>query len=751
MRARRPVLLAVLLLLPPSVHAAPVASVFGGRIACVETSGVQFCRGDAAHRVPSWDGVPLDVNLSLPPAASTGPFPLIVELHGWSLSKTDAPAVARATAGYAVLNYSARGFHGSCGSPASRAPDASLPDPTACATRGWVRLADARYEARDTQYLAGLLADEGLVLPTKIGVTGTSYGGGQSLILAALRNRVMLPDGTLVPWRSPNGTDMAIAAAAPLIPWSDLAEALTPAGRMLDYRAENPYPRRAGVQKQSWVALLYAAGLATGFYAPPGVDPDADLTGWNARLGQGEPYDGVPYLEDVLDEVTRHHSGYYVDDSIAPAPLFIYNAWTDDLFPADEGLRFWLKTRAKHPGAEIAIHFADGFGHPRASLGAGTPLVDERVSQLFARHLLGRGDPLPAVEVSTQACNGAVVRGPFTAADWEAVHPGEVRLSDRRLRRFTQAGGSSDTENALDPIAGGPCRTVPAATDRGAATWLFGKVKGEGWTLLGSPTVIAEIAVSGSWGLVAARLWDVAPDRTQTLVSHGFHRPRTDNAGPQVFQLHPNGWHFAAGHRPKLELLGRSVPFGRASNGTFAVEVRRLELRLPVRESPGGKVVKAPAPRVLPPSAAEPPDAGPPECPASPATGCRAGGGGTAEPRRGAFGWRWEGTLAASEVGDPRATTAYRLCAYDDGALVASWVAPAGGRCGRRPCWRRRRGAFVLRESSANGAPAAAPMELRFGARRPGISLETRVAPSGTPPFRFQLLATGGACWENEG
>ena len=30
----------------------------------------------------------------------------------------------------------------------------------------------------------------------------------------------------------------------------------------------------------------------------------------------------------------------------------------------------------------------------------------------------------------------------------------------------------------------------------------------------------------------------------QTLVAHTVYRPRSDNRGPQVFQLHPNGWRF---------------------------------------------------------------------------------------------------------------------------------------------------------------------------------------------------------------
>ena len=158
------------------------------------------------NRVESWDGVPLDVTLTLPPPEQNGPFPLIVDLHGFSAGKTPSPEIEQLVPqGYAVLIYSARGQHFSCGLPPARLPD---PDPlqprTSATQRGWLRLADARYEVRDTQYLAGLLVDEGLAQPD-IGVTGVSYGGGQSLMLAALKNRTMLPDGSLVPWHSPGG------------------------------------------------------------------------------------------------------------------------------------------------------------------------------------------------------------------------------------------------------------------------------------------------------------------------------------------------------------------------------------------------------------------------------------------------------------------------------------------------------------------------------------------------------------------
>ena len=225
----------------PRASAEQIPSALG--IPCSPGSGgVQKCTGSMETRVPSWDGVPLDVNLTFPPAAEPGPHPLIVYLHGWGGSK-DAAAVnvnGLAQRGYAVMAYSARGFGDSCGAEESR-------NVSGCA-RGWIHLSDARFEVRDTQHLAGLLADAGLVEP-RIGVTGDSYGGGQSMILAALRNRIMLPDGRLVRWRSPDGTPMAIAAAAPRIGWSDLAYALTPNGGTLDFRSHNPYRLPAGVAK----------------------------------------------------------------------------------------------------------------------------------------------------------------------------------------------------------------------------------------------------------------------------------------------------------------------------------------------------------------------------------------------------------------------------------------------------------------------------------------------------------------------
>ena len=88
--------------------------------------------------------------------------------------------------------------------------------------------------------LAGRLVDEGLVAPDELAAIGGSYGGGMSLALAALRDRTMQLDGSLVPWTSPGGVALELAAAAPFITWSDLAYSLTPNGSFLDYVGRRP-------------------------------------------------------------------------------------------------------------------------------------------------------------------------------------------------------------------------------------------------------------------------------------------------------------------------------------------------------------------------------------------------------------------------------------------------------------------------------------------------------------------------------
>jgi predicted acyl esterase len=790
----------------PAAEAA-ISSVLGGAVPCVVQTG-----GDAGERhcagiFHTFDGAPIDVNVGFPPAPAAGPdgqFPIIGVFHGWGgtkLSLTSASMQEWLDRGYAVFSMSDRGWGGSCG-----ALDPKLL--TSECANGYNHLMDTRYEVRDAQEVFEALADqpadgapagEGLIDPQAIGATGSSYGGGISMALGALRDRKMLggdeggpttpADGHLAPWVSPGGKAMRIAATQPDIPWTDLAYALTPNGHTLDYVADAPYLQRGriGVPKTSFVAGLYGTGLASSNYAPPGVDPDADLTVWFATVNAGEPYDGQPLAADIVDETTRHHSSYYVDDSTAPAPMLISNGWTDDLFPADEAIRFYNRTRTRHPGTPIALIFTD-HGHQRGqNKGPDAAFLDRERQAWFDFYVKGTGaPPFLGVQTLTQVCGGPSggasgdfddpdVDLPFQASSWAKVAPGEVRFEESAPQVIApDVPSDAPVGQAFDPITGpGACATASAADQTGTATYRLDAAPAGGFTLMGSPTVIADILSPGATSQVAARLLDVDPaSGEETLVARGLYRPEITplEATRQVFQLHPNGWHFAAGHVAKLELLPADEPYGRNSNGQEPVTISNLELRLPVREAPDCGLVQYPAAKVLPPDyalAADFLDDAEIGCGACPLAGCAAPVVASASrlllkdrtpDAHDKLAWKLrKGPLTdPGDFGDPLATTGYALCAYDGaGNLLLHASAPAGGTCAGRPCWKATKKGFryVDRALTLDGIQK---IDLKGGdagrsalvVTGKGDNLAMPPLPVASLPVTVQLVAGTGRCWE---
>ncbi|HEY7629279.1 MAG TPA: CocE/NonD family hydrolase C-terminal non-catalytic domain-containing protein, partial [Thermoleophilaceae bacterium] len=200
-----------------------------------------------------------------------------------------------------------------------------------------------------------------------------------------------------------------------------------------------------------------------------------------------------------------------------------------------------------------------------------------------------------------QVCpTGSPVSGPFSARSWPQLHPGAVSFGSSAAQTVTSDGGNQSTASTYDPIAGGSlggttsCTTVPSEQAAGTATYL-GPVS-RGFTLMGLPTVSAHVEVSGQFGQLDSRLWDVGPNGQQTLISRGIYRLLDNQSGNVLLQLHGNGWRFAPGHTPKLELLGRDAAYARPSNGSFSIKVTNVRVELPTLDKPGaaGGQVKAP-------------------------------------------------------------------------------------------------------------------------------------------------------------
>jgi fermentation-respiration switch protein FrsA (DUF1100 family) len=588
--------------------------------------------------VPSWDGVPLDVDVTLPPPRVKRPYPTIVMLHGWGGNKyelegdnaqsqayPDYNNFFYARHGFAVVNYTARGEGNSCGGggmPGSQ-------HQTGPCARGFTRIGDQRFEARDTQYLLGLLVDEGISDPRALGVTGWSYGGGRSFELAYLRNRIRCagaydtfrhdpcrgkPDGTFIPWRSRRGTPLSIAAAWPRFGFSDLAYALVPNGRFLDYdpatdgrdgsrHSHSP----VGVPALSLSTFLYRDGALTGYYERANGPPAWNLTRDQDVLVHGS----TAAIRSVVDQWRAFDSGFGVPGT--PAPLLIEQGWTDDFFPPEEALRVYNDIRVHHPRAFVALELGD-WGHPRASSKPGLAhALNQRGLEFFEARLQHRRRTGPAngsVTAWTQTCpsfgpHAAPDGGPFHARSWPALHPGVVILRAHRPQRVIAGSGSQALGKQFDPVSfyfshpmKSACMTTRAQRSSGTATYTL---RSRGFTLMGLPTIVAKVTVGpgGDPGQLDARLWDVFRGR-QRLISRTGYQLEGHGREQIVFQLHGNAYRFAPGHVIKLELVGEDTPYYRTSTGGPAVEIHNLVMVTPTFERPNGRAILSPTSAPLP-------------------------------------------------------------------------------------------------------------------------------------------------------
>lgn len=606
---RRTVIAAVVGAVVVGTLAAGTASAAGPKPfghSCAPQSGVRFCATQSsAQRVPTFDGVPLDVDVTLPGTGS-GPWPTIVMLHGWGGNKTsfesDDPNgdgsntyhynnTYYARHGYAVVTYTARGFGNSCGGGPGG-------DHSGACGKGYIRLADQRYEARDTQYLLGLLVDQGITNPNAIGVTGISYGGGQSMELAFLNDKIRKPNGDLAPWRSPDGTPLHIAAAYPRWPWSDLVDALLPNGRFLDTgvapggQSLNP----VGVPIKSYITGLFALGQATGYYcgtAPastPCTDREANLPMSFAEINAGQPLS--PDAKQTLRLTYQHHTAYalrFVPGHSRPAPLLIENGWTDDLFPPEHALRAYNYLRSAYRNFPVSLQFGD-LGHSRGSNKAATnQYLNGQANRFFAARLMHDGSgPAPgSVATFTQTCpKSKPDGGPFRAATWAALQQPGVAFGSDGKKTFTSAGGDPNVAKEFDPIAGttDSCKAIAETDEPNDATYRYRF--GSPMTMMGLPTIRAHIQTTGNFGQIAARLWDITPGGNQRLISRGVYSLRNDQTGQIKFQLHGNGWRFQKGDVAELQLLGRDTPYYQVGNAPFSVSVSDLRVGLP-KAAPG--------------------------------------------------------------------------------------------------------------------------------------------------------------------
>ena len=609
--------------------------------------------------------ITLDVDISLPPSGASALFPeeepvgvpvsgqpVIVFMHGccggnktsWEAETIDGTNELWhhsnawfAANGYVVINYTARGFRNS----------------NDRGSTGTTQLDSRRYEINDYQYLVGLLRDHDTmqrrngaapvfsINPKKIGAVGGSYGGGFSWMA--------ITDPT---WRAPvSRTRMRLAAAVPKYGWTDLVEALVPSGHYFD---KNPAgrtqiapsdPKKAlsrapiGVEKQSIVTGLYASGnLATGNHTTfPAYLDDA-----YTRLQQGEPYDGDPNLERIVDMFLNDRSAYFQNQFWKrvgrgfKVPIYAPATWTDPLFPTIESVRFYNKLKKLNPRYPIGMYLGDyqhfvqnkpkewgdlcgedlhvctaedhtisggAFGVPPV-ITAATRFrsgINSRIDQFLDHFLLGRGQR-PALKVSSttticaaNATETYKVDEPgieYRAGTWRALTSGKPK-------RFGWTGGGAVTittstaaldrhAEESDPVVRdrqpNKCFSTGQTSPGPGVVQLVSEELKAGFTMMGLPVVSSKLETTATDYWIAARLFDQAPDGGLTMVTRGVCRANltvSETEDCSTFALFGNGWRFQKGHKLVLELSQSDTPFLRRNNVPSTIAFPDVNLTVP--------------------------------------------------------------------------------------------------------------------------------------------------------------------------
>nr|WP_239029464.1 alpha/beta fold hydrolase [Pseudonocardia acidicola] len=479
--------------------------------------------------------VSLDTRLYLP---ATTPAPAVLVAHGFGGSKQSVDAQARdlAARGFVVLAWSARGFGASTGQIALNSPD---------------------YEVADAEQLIDWLGKRPEVVQDgpddpRVGVTGASYGGALSLLLA--------------------GYDHRVDAIAPVITWNDLGQALfpntaTPQAPPDDTPAHGTFGSD-GVFKRGWAGIFFSAGTGgagTAGGGPAGADPAAALTGGGAAAGGTGPGAGrdgpgpataagplncgrfiaqvcqayteaatTGRISPATAELLRRSSPASVTDRIK-APTLLVQGEQDTLFGLDQSDANARQIAAA--GGTVKTIWYSG-GHDG---GAPDAAVDAQIDDWFDYYLTGKGAaPGTGFSYAVQSgvrTGGDTPTGRTVVADAYPGLPGDPALSTQRVAlqgapqiAVNPAGGNPAAITTLPGIGGslgslGSRLSAFTSELPGQSAQFRSEPLPAQVTVAGSPRVDVTVArvpgqPAADEAVLFGKVYDLAPDGRRTLLGN---------------------------------------------------------------------------------------------------------------------------------------------------------------------------------------------------------------------------------------
>jgi ABC-2 type transport system ATP-binding protein len=359
--------------------------------------------------VKAFDGTPIVTHFF--PAEGAGPAnraPTVLHGHGWGGSGGTNPndGTGEGTgggisvgdlhrAGFNVLTWDARGFGGSGGAASVDGPD---------------------FEARDVMALIDFVAQQPearLDEPgdPRLGMAGSSYGGGIQLVTAALEPR--------------------IDAIVPDIAWHSLETSLF----------------KSGALKQGWGLLLGAGGVAgsvlPGVFSPAGTQTGTLDPHITSALVTGAATGGISGSD--LDWFRSRGPGELVER--IRVPTLLTEGTVDTLFTLQEAIDNF--TVLKRNGVPVKMMWHCG-GHGVCNVPAGTPGYVERATIAWLKRYVA-GDTSVDVGPSFE----------WVADDGTWRFSEAYPLAARPPLALSGAGGSLLLTPA-DTVSGTPLAAAPA-------------------------------------------------------------------------------------------------------------------------------------------------------------------------------------------------------------------------------------------------------------------------------------------------
>lgn len=365
-------------------------------------------------RLSGAGGVFLDATIYLPGGS---PAPAILLAHGFTGDKTSVAQQAQQLAahGYVVLTWTARGFGNSTGEISMNSPSGEIADES--------KLID--YLATRREVIQQAKGDP------LVGVTGDSYGGASSLMIA--------------------GYDKRVDAVAANITWNNLVHVFFP---------QNANDPSLGPYKKFWAGTFFAlATLPKSVAGECGTFTAAWCTAFKDAVATG-----VPTPADIA---LMNASSPSTITSRITAPTLLMQGEADSLFPLSESINNAEQIHRSHPQTPLAMIWHSG-GHDGGS--DESPRLHQSVLDWFDIYLKGAKKSFPTFQVTD-------TNGSISLVD-SSVIPKFLTASKLPLSIPTQPVSISIPFTALVAPIGGIPGAISSLPGVGSALALAGSVGG---------------------------------------------------------------------------------------------------------------------------------------------------------------------------------------------------------------------------------------------------------------------------------